>query len=205
MQGLPAIHFTLSHCFWNNVYNLLQIAVICPSWGLRLLLIDTLELDSCSRTPTFKEPHRRVYPFVFFHLGDELRHVHVCLQLPVFRRVFQHTISFPVFAICFLFLTVSSVSTSSLPSLPAYVSLSLLLFLKTSSSSGTRRDRSVSGSPWCNTTTVTSTLCSLCTTSPARPASAACPPGQRSAGRTRWDRTSPGGYRRISLPCFYVL
>lgn len=82
---------------------------------------------------------------------------------------------------------------------------SLLLFLKTSSSSGTQRDRSVSGSPWCNTTTVTSTLCSLCTTSPARPASAACPPGWRSAGRTRWVRTSPGGYHKKIFELFLCL
>lgn len=51
----------------------------------------------------------------------------MCVSSFLFRRVFQHTICFPVFAICFLFLTVSSVSTSSLPSLPAYVSLSPLV------------------------------------------------------------------------------
>lgn len=65
---------------------------------------------------------------------------------------------------------------------------------ETSFSCGTQRDRSASGSRWCNTITVTSTLCSSCTTSPARPASAAWPPGWRSAGRTHSDRKSPGGY-----------
>lgn len=74
---------------------------------------------------------------------------------------------------------------------------SLLLFpplLTTSSSCGTQRDRSVSESPWCNTTIVTSTLCSLCMMSPARPASAAWLPGLKSAGRTPSDRKFPGNY-----------
>lgn len=51
----------------------------------------------------------------------------MCFSNFLFWGVFQHIISFPVFAICFLFLTVSSVSTSSLPSLPAYMSLSPLV------------------------------------------------------------------------------
>lgn len=118
----------------------------------------------------------------------------LCMFYCLCWGVFQHIISFPVSA------SHSFISSFLLIRLPLQCQptcQSLLLFpplLTTSSSCGTQRDRSVSESPWCNTTIVTSTLCSLCMMSPARPASAAWLPGLKSAGRTPSDRKFPGNY-----------
>lgn len=123
----------------------------------------------------------------------------LCMFYCLFWGVFQHIISFPVSAFplihfLFFYLFASPFSAS------LHVSLSSCFpppLLTTSSSCGTQRDRSVSESPWCNTTIVTSTLCSLCMMSPARPASAAWLPGLKSAGRTPSDRKFPGNYWTI--------
>lgn len=123
-------------------------------------------------------------------------------------EVFQHdlfsclhllTHSFPVF-LCPL----SSWPPPFLLSDTQLINLTLSLF-NPSSSFGTQQDRSVSESPWCNTTIAMFTRCSLFMMSHVQPASAAWHPGLKNAGRTLLDRRSPGSFSYSYMSAISVI
>lgn len=97
----------------------------------------------------------------------------MCVCVCAFLTVFQHSL---FSCVCHLFpLSYHFISLYFPPIFSGLrvAAASSSFPTETSFSCGTQRDRSASESRWCNTTTVTSMLCSSCTTSPARPASAA--------------------------------
>lgn len=101
-------------------FTLLQISgffflnILDPDW---FKLVDSnLIVRLKNKNSKIKSRLMFIPPFSSFLLIDEFLHVHV----RCFFQLYFNTICFPVFAIRFLFLTISSCSTS-LPSFPACV------------------------------------------------------------------------------------